>query len=122
MRMRRRHPILAILLLILLLAGVGLTMPWAFHIGGRWTPLLTWNGTGTLHTKSGNEYPIWISFSPSRSSSRLALDGLRPSGGLKGMGCLCMSPDATQQLTLEGTFFKVWSTTENSLIEFRLHE
>jgi len=30
--------------------------PWALHLGGRSTPLLTWQGSGKLLTKSGS-YP-----------------------------------------------------------------
>ena len=122
MPIQRRHPVLAIFLIVLLLlAGLGLYGPWPLHIGGRWTPLLTWQGSGTLITKGG-EYPLWISFHPSSSSSRLALDGLRPSGGLKGVGCLCLSPGKYQDLTLSGTIFGAWQNTDQSLISLRLHE
>jgi hypothetical protein len=50
------------LFLVLVLGGalvygvVVLLDPWALHIGGRWTPLLTWSGSGKLHTKSGIDW------------------------------------------------------------------
>ena len=122
MPIRRRHPILVFLLLIVLAVAVVLIMPWAFHIGGRWTPLVTWNGTGTLHSSGGKEYPIWISFHPSKNSSQLRLDGLRPSSGLGGLACLCMSPDTTQVLTLSGTLYGAWASTEGSMVDLRLRE
>jgi hypothetical protein len=108
--------------MIILLAGVLMTMPWAFHIGGRWTPLLTWRGTGKLVTKGGIEYPLWVSLSPSSHFSTLRLDDLRPTGGVRGVGCLCMSPGVTQQLVLSGTIYGGWLSTEGSLMEFRLLE
>lgn len=115
-------------LLGLLLLGVALvygvaalTSPWAFHIGGRWTPLLYWSGYGKLLTKGGT-YPLYVSFFPSSHSSKLHLDGLRPTGGLQGRGWLCTSPGVVQRLTLSGTIFGGWKSTEGSLMDFRLLE
>ena len=62
----RRHGILAdlfkllALCVILVYGVVGVTSPWAFHIGGRWTPLLYWSGYGKLVTKTGTQ----IHFAP----------------------------------------------------------
>lgn len=95
--------------------------PWAFHIGGRWTPLLMWQGSGQLHTKGG-EYPLYVSFYPSAHFSRLHLEGLRPAGGLQGSAWLCTSRGVTQRMTLSGTIYGGWSSTEGSLMAFRLLE
>ena len=40
--------------------------PWALHIGGRSTPLLYWHGTGTVLSKDGKSYPLYLSFWPGR--------------------------------------------------------
>jgi hypothetical protein len=96
--------------------------PWALHIGGRWTPLLTWQGSGKLLTKGGIEYPLWVSFYPSSHFSRLHMDGLRPTGGLQGSGWLCTSRGVTQRLDLSGTIYGAWRSTDGSLIAFRLLE
>jgi hypothetical protein len=96
--------------------------PWALHIGGRWTPLLTWQGSGKLHAKGGSEYPLYIYFYPSSHFSRLHLDGLRPAGGVQGAGWLCTSRGVTQRLNLSGTIYGGWRSTEGSLIAFRLLE
>src|SRR5581483_8079485 len=48
---------------------VAIIAPWAFHIGGRSTPFLTWHGYGQLLTKGGMEYPLYISLYPSSHSS-----------------------------------------------------
>ena len=125
MPVRQRHGCLTSLL-GLVVVGVlavyvvaAVTSPWAFHIGGRWTPLLYWSGSGNLQTKSG-AYPLYISFFPSSHSSRLRLDGLRPTGGLQGSGWLCTAPGVIQRLKLSGTIYGGWSSTEGSLMTFRL--
>jgi hypothetical protein len=106
-----------------LLYGVFVALaPWSIHIGGRWTPLMTWQGSGTLLTKSGTEYPLYVSFSPSSHFSQLHMDGLRPTGGLKGSGWLCTSRGVTQSLVLSGTIYGAWRSTDGSLMGFRLLE
>jgi hypothetical protein len=98
-----------------------ITSPWAFHIGGRFTPLLYWSGYGKLATKNGT-YPLYISFFPSSSFSRLQLDGLRPTGGVRGTATLCTAPGITQALHISGTIYGGWKSTENSLMDMRLLE
>src|SRR5690348_6403243 len=36
--------------------------PWALHIGGRSTPLLYWQGSGTVLAKGGKTYPVYLYF------------------------------------------------------------
>jgi hypothetical protein len=123
----RRHGFLAdlfkllVLCVIILYGAVGVTSPWAFHIGGRWTPLLYWSGYGKLVTKTGT-YPLYVAFYPSAHFSRLHLDGLRPTGGLQGTGSLCTSPGVVEPLKLTGTVYGGWSSTNDALMEFRLLE
>jgi hypothetical protein len=96
--------------------------PWAFHIGGRWTPLLTWFGSGRLVTKNGREYPMFVMLYPSAHFSRLRFDGRRPTGGVQGSACLCTSPGVSQYLKLSGTIYDGWRSTDGSLISLRLLE
>jgi hypothetical protein len=124
--MRRRGIFASLVALLLLCAAVvygvaAVTAPWAFHIGGRWTPLLYWSGSGTLHTKGG-AYPLYVTIYPSSSFSRLHLDGLRPSGGVQGSGSLCTSRGAILYLKLGGTIYNGWRSTAGSFIQFRLLE
>lgn len=106
----------------LLYAVFALISPWAFHIGGRWTPLLYWTGSGRLVTKGGT-YPLYIMIYPSsRGGSTLRLDGLRPAGGLHGSGWLCTARGVTVPLDLTGTIYGGWRSTDGSLMEFRLLE
>ncbi len=117
--LRRRSLVLLVVVLIPL--AIGVINPWALHIGGRWTPLLTWWGSGTLISKGG-EYPLFITIYPSAHSSRLHLNGRRPTGGVQGSACLCTSPGVSQYLKLSGTIYGGWSSTENSLMQVRLLE
>jgi hypothetical protein len=114
-------PGLLILCVVLVYGVAAIIGPWSFHIGGVPTPLLYWSAYGTLHTKNGT-YPLYVLFYPSPTFSKLHLDGLRPSGGVQGNGSLCTSRGVTQYLKLGGTIFNGWSSTEGSLIEFRLLE
>ena len=41
--------------------------PWALHIGGRSTPLLYWHGTGTVVSKDGKTYPLYLTFFPGQA-------------------------------------------------------
>jgi hypothetical protein len=108
-----------ILAVVLVYAVAGITSPWAFHIGGRWTPLLYWQGRGTLMTRSG-AYPLYVFFYPDSHMSRLRVDDLQPTGGLQGTGAICLPPGTIQSLKLSGTVFGGWRSTEKSLMDFRL--
>ncbi len=116
---RRRSLVLLVVALIPL--AVGALIPWALHIGGRWTPLLTWWGSGTLMSKGG-DYPLFIMLYPAAHYSRLHLNGRRPTGGVQGSACLCTSPGVGQYLKLSGTIYGGWSSTEDSLVQVRLLE
>jgi hypothetical protein len=126
--MRQRRGLFAQLFWVVVLCGglfygaVAVVSPWAIHIGGRWTPLLIWSGSGKLLTKGGIEYPLYVSIYPSSHFSRLHMDGLRPTGGLQGTGWLCTSRGAIQRLELSGTIYGAWRSTEGSLMAFRLLE
>jgi len=110
---------LVVLVVAVVYTVAGITSPWAFHIGGRWTPLLYWQGRGKLVTKAG-AYPLYVLFYPSSSMSRLHVDGLQPTGGLQGTASLCTSQGTTQSLKLSGTVFGGWRSTEGALMSFRL--
>ncbi|HEY6251538.1 MAG TPA: hypothetical protein VI685_16385 [Candidatus Angelobacter sp.] len=122
-KLRGRSAFFGLILVCILVYGVVVALdPWAMHIGGRWTPFLTWHGSGKLLTKGGVGYPLYVSFYPSSHFSQLHLDGLRPTGGLQGSGWLCTSPGVTQYMTLSGTIFGGWGNTDGALMSFRLLE
>lgn len=105
-----------------LYAVIVLIAPWSLHIGQRWTPFLTWQGYGRLVTKSGVQYPLYISLYPSSHFSQLHRDGMRPTGGVQGSGWLCTSPGVVQRLNFNGTIYGGWRSTDGSLMAIRLLE
>lgn len=127
MRTAKRHGCIAQLFGLLVLCAVlvygvaAITAPWAFHIGGRWTPLLSWPASGMLVTKGGT-YPLYVFLYPSSRFSKLHVNGMSPTGGVQGTGRLCTSPGVTQYLKVAGTIYDGWRSTEGSVIEFRLLE
>jgi hypothetical protein len=110
-----------VLVMALVYGAIVLLNPWAIHIGGGWTPLLTWTGTGKLVTASGT-FPLLVTFSPAAHSSRLRLDGLRPTGGVSGWGWLCTPQGTSITLRLYGTIYGGWRSTDGALLQFRLLE
>jgi len=116
--------VLSIVGVAVLYAVIAVTSPWAFHIGGRSTPLMYWHGTGRLVAKGGVGYPVYILFYPKESTSSPGgrREGLRSTGDLQGSGSLCTAPGVIQKLQLTGTVYGAWSTTDGSLMDFRLLE
>jgi len=104
-----------------------LTAPWALNIGGGFTPLLTWFGAGTLVTKEGTSYPLFLYFHPSSNIAALNPQvGPRPRGPVTGFACLCTPQRGANQnelLLLRGDLYGGgWFNTENSRIQVRLGE
>lgn len=120
-RHKRRNMLRLVALLALVYGAMVLLNPWAIHMGGGWTPLLSWTGTGKLVTASGT-YPLLVTISPASHFSRLRLDGVRPTGGVDGWGWLCTSEGKTIRLRLYGTIYGGWGSTDGALMEFRVLE
>jgi hypothetical protein len=99
--------------------------PWALHIGGRSTPLLYWQGAGTIVSKDGRTYPLYVMFWPGRPQGFHGggrRDGKTVSGHLDGSGWLCTAPGNSQRMNLSGTIYGPYATTDGSLMDFRLLE
>jgi hypothetical protein len=98
--------------------------PWALHIGGRPTPLLYWHGAGTVRAKSGQAFPLYVSFWPGRP--RGVRGGRRQgrivSARLQGTGWLCVSSGTVERMQLSGTMYGGYTSDSSSLLEFRLLE
>jgi len=77
------------LVLIFALAAVGFVLmtavfaPWGFYMGGKFHIIPTWEGRGTLQTKSG-KYEIYVYFYPRPSGSRIM-----PGPSVGGTAYLC---------------------------------
>ena len=94
--------------------------PWALHIGGRSTPLLYWHGSGTLVSKDGKSYPLYVSFWPGKPGKHGGgrREGKIWSADLKGTGWLCVAPGSVERMDMSGTMYGGYTSSENSL--FRL--
>jgi len=105
---------------VLVLALTAVLAPWAFHIGGEFTPGF-WSALGVLRTDAGDEYPLYITLLPDfRSMSRLHLNGQRPISGLRGMAWLCSAQGVTQRLDLTGDMYGAFFATDGNQMGFRL--
>jgi len=97
--------------------------PWSLHIGHRSTPLLWWHGSGTVVSKGGKTYPLYISFLPGRPggfSSGGRRGGKTVSARLQGDAWLCTAPGQIRRLTLNGTMYGGYTSSDNSVFDFRL--
>ena len=117
---------------LVLLAGTALVWvvtvalnPWALHIGGRSTPLLYWHGSGTVLSKDGKTYPVYVGFFPGRPQGFHGgghREGKLVSAHLGGTGWLCIAPGTIQQMDVSGTMYGGYASSEDSLLDFRLLE
>ena len=98
--------------------------PWALHIGGRSTPLLYWHGTGTLASKDGKTYPLYLSFFPGKPMRHSGgrREGKIWSADLKGTGWLCVAPGSVERMDVSGTMYGGYTSSDNSLFDFRFLE
>ncbi len=97
-----------------------LLAPWSFRIGGRWTPA-SWWGFGTLRTTAGDEYPLYIYFTPDFGSmTHLRQNGQRPVSGLQGTGWLCSEQGVIQRLDLSGDIYGSRLNSDGDQMDFRL--
>jgi hypothetical protein len=93
---------------VVLLVTVGL-FPWAFHIGGRFTPFTIWTGYGRLHSSDGTNYGLYLRLMLPTRGGRA---GNRFSNNLTGSALLCTPRGSTFPYRLSGGIHKVWLDTE----------
>jgi hypothetical protein len=99
--------------------------PWALHIGGQATPLLYWHGSGTVVSKDGKSYPLYVSFWPGRPSGFHGggrRNGKMKNADISGEGWLCISPGTAQRMNISGEMYGGYRSTEGSYMNFRLLE
>jgi hypothetical protein len=92
--------------ILLVLAVYVLLNPWALHIGGRWTPALTWHGVGKLQSTGGASYGLFLEVNlymrPRRHSTTTGIKNLT------GSARLCTPQGDTDPLTVSGYIKQVW--------------
>lgn len=99
--------------------------PWALHIGGRSTPLLYWHGAGTVVSKDGRAYALYMTFWPGRPRGFHGggrREGKSVSAHLDGSAWLCLGPGNVQRMEVSGTMYGGYASSDGSLFDFRLLE
>lgn len=99
--------------------------PWALHIGGRSTPLLYWHGSGVVTSKDGKTYLLYVSFGPGRPRGTHGggrREGKIVSAHITGRGYLCVAPGNIERMDLTGTMYGGYTSSTDSLFDFRLLE
>jgi hypothetical protein len=90
--------------------------PWALHIGGRWTPAMTWHGVGKLQSTSGANYGLFIEVHlyvrPRRHSTIAGTDNLT------GTAKLCTPEGEIYPLTVSGYIKRVWLDVDRKPVTF----
>ena len=105
-----------------------LLAPWSFHIGGRWTPMITWQGIGRLRDSSGKEYGLFLSFFPDlhrgRRGAGVHTGPARPTpqNDLRGSASVCTAEGLKLPFVLRGDIYGAWLDAEGKSINFDLSE
>ena len=110
----RRHPWLLLIVIVagcLFVVEVGLT-PWDLHIGGRFTPTLSWDGYGTVRASNGGRYVLFTHLQGGlvTEGRGVACDNLGGCDTLQGSARLCGRDGSTDTFQLRGAVHSWWST------------
>ncbi len=81
--------------------------PWTFHIGDRFTPLMTWDGYGTVQASNGGHYLLFTSLHGAALDSACSFTGCQT---LRGSAQICTERGSTYTLQLTGSVHARWST------------
>ena len=90
--------------------------PWALHIGGRWTPAMTWHGVGKLQSTSGAKYLLFLEVNVYMRSRRHSTTG--GSDNLSGTAELCTAQGEIYPLTVRGYIKQVWLDVDRKPVTF----
>jgi len=90
-----------------------LVNPWSLHMGGRWTPALTWHGVGQLKSSTGATYGVFIQVSPHLQRGRGA-------SNLDGRAKLCTPQGEIYSMRVNGYLQRTWLDADEKPITFHL--
>ena len=103
---------------IFLAVGVLLLLnPWALHMGGRWTPALTWHGVGKLRSSTGATYGVFMELNPNLEQHRVGTHGSRKN--LTGTAKICTQQGEVYAMTVDG-YLSAWLDADKKPITFYL--
>jgi hypothetical protein len=91
--------------------------PWSLHMGGRWTPVLTWHGVGKLHSTTGANYGFFMELYPHLEHSSRGPRGARKN--LEGTAKICTPQGETYRMTVDG-YLSAWLDANKKPITFYL--
>jgi hypothetical protein len=131
-RLRRREPpgrrprrfgcltFLALLIFLLIFIDI-LPTPWALHIGGRFTPLATWDGYGQVRASNGGRYVLSAQLRGGLIASIGALECSMRSGcdTLHGSAQMCAENGKTYSFALSGAVHS-WLSTNGATTDISL--
>lgn len=114
---------------LLLLIGLSyavfiLLTPWAFHMGGRWSPFPSWTGVGQLRDSYGAQYGMVLTISPYLPTGR-GNPGLQihhrawPRVDLRGDATLCTAAGTIHKYKMTGEIYGAWRDADGK--EVRLY-
>lgn len=115
-RHRRRIGCLGslVLVLVVLLVVYTLPNPWALHIGGRFTPLESWEGLGAVTASNGGHYELYVNFMAGLLNGgehgHAVCSGTGGCNELRGTGKLCTTSGKTWTFELAGDVRTWWAT------------
>jgi hypothetical protein len=98
-----------------------LIAPWTFHIGGRWTPLIRWDGVGRLRDSAGVQYGLYIRLAPYVNID-FRNDSMSDCCEFAGNAQVCTAGGAKHRFTLSGGLFGAWLHTDGSKVNLNLME
>ena len=123
-RVRKRHLWLVFLLLVVLLAvmQIGLS-PWVLHIGGRFTPAMSWSGYGEVRGSDGGSYVLYTDFRAGMLLATVEPNGMRCDqygcDDLLGTARLCTLSGTTYTFALTGQVH-TWLSTDGARTDLEL--
>lgn len=105
--------LLGIALVLVLYLGL---YPWAFNIGGHFTPLTVWTGYGKLQSSSGATYGLYVRLMLTPYHGK----GVGAGNNLRGSALLCTPRGTTYPYDLRGNVKNAWTTTEGKSTDLYL--
>jgi hypothetical protein len=116
-RLRRGLGWLFLLAIVLLfIVQVGLS-PWVVHIGGTFTPTMSWSGFGTVTGSNGGRYVLYVDFRAGYLLAARELQGSACSGygcdNVRGTARLCTLSGTTETFALTGAVH-TWLQTDRA--------
>lgn len=114
--------LLMLLVVVLFIVQVGLS-PWVLHIGGTFTPTMSWSGYGTVTASGGGRYVLYTDFEAgyllATKEARGSACGRSGCDNLRGTARLCTVSGTTETFALTGAVHS-WLQTNGALTDLSL--